>query len=56
MELKEIKQGVALEEVSTTAEIPEEVELQEESKGVGINKPEVLPFMKNNHHHGTIIL
>ena len=56
MELKEIKQVVALEEVSTTAEISKEVESQEESKGVGINKPEVLSFMKNNHHHGTIIL
>ena len=57
MESKEIKQGVALKEVFTTAEISEEVDkLQEECKGVGINQHEVLPSMKDNHHHGTIIL
>jgi len=56
VEPKEIKQGVVLEEVSTTAEIFEEVdESQEECKGVGINKFEVLPSMKDNHHHCTII-
>ena len=56
VEPKEIKQGVTVEEVLTTNEIPEEVDKsQEERKGVGINKLEVLPFMEDNHHHGTII-
>ena len=55
MKPKEIKQGVALEEVSTTIEIPEVDKLQE-WKGVVINKLEVLPSMEDNHHHGTIIV
>jgi len=43
VEPKELKQGVALEEVFTTAEIPKEVDkLQEECKGFEINKLEVL--------------
>ena len=53
---KEIKQDVALEEVSTTEEILEEVDKLQECKGGGINKLEVLPSMKDNHHHDTIIL
>jgi len=56
VESKKIKQGVALEEVSRTVKIPEEIDKsQEEYKGVGINKLEVLPSMEDNHHHGTII-
>jgi len=55
VEPKEIKQGVALEEVSTIAEIPKEVDKLHECKGVGTNKLEVLPSMEDNHHHGTII-
>jgi len=57
MEPKEINQGIALEKISTTAEIPKEVnKLQEKCKGIEINKLEVLPSMKDNQHHGTIIL
>jgi len=49
VEPKEIKQAVALEEVSTTAKIFEEVDkLKKECKGVGINKLEVLPSMEDN--------
>ena len=57
MESKKIKQSLALEEVSTIAEIPEEVEKsQKECKGVGYDKLEVLPSMEDNQHHGTFIL
>jgi len=41
VEPKEIKQIVALEEISTTTEISEGVDKSQESKGVGINKLEV---------------
>ena len=54
---KEVKQDIALEEVSTTVEILEEVDISlEVCKRFGINKLEVLPSMKDNHHHGTINL
>jgi len=57
MEPNKIKQGVALIEVSTTPEFPEEIDISQVAcKGVGINKLAVLPFIEDNHHHGTIIL
>ena len=58
MKPKEIKRSRALDEVSTIDEVPEEVDgALEEYKGVGHNKLfEVLPYMKDNQHQGTVIL
>jgi len=57
-ELKEIKQSLILEKVFPTAEIPKKVDKSlEEYKRVEYNKFfEVLPSMKDNQHHGMIIL
>ena len=51
MEPKEVEKDIALEEVSTTAEIFKEVDKSQECKG----ELEVLPSMEDNHQHGTII-
>ena len=53
MEPKEVEHNIILEEVSTTDEIPEEVDTsREEWKGVGHDKVlEILPPMKDNPHH-----
>ena len=58
MELKDIKQNIALEEVSPTAEIFLEIDQSlEEFKGVLHDKLlKILPPMKDIQHHSTLIL
>ena len=58
VEPKNIKQGIALEEVPSTVEIPEEIDLSlEGSKGIVHDKRlETLAPMEDIPHHGTVIL
>ena len=55
---KEVEQGIILEEVSITTEIPEEVDKSlEECNGVVQGKLlKILPPINDNQYHGTFIL